>query len=271
MRLNKESNFVLRDRLIAINTLGQIKYDSVQKIDHLAIFLLDELQEIRDESLKYLTPMSKYMSNSNPEYIPLQNLGQEVKNRLNDVHNIITSLLFQLPKFDISTYDFHNLKINDIENILTGIEQGREKLQNTRLTAITSSETLGDRYKCSPQFLKQVIEHKILIEIKQIDDWIKNVSQKKSSLINNQRKISKNKILLREIIDSCRNIDTKTHGFLMSIDIDCPNEEELANMTYNECREIYNYLDLVKEKVIKVLNNLRNGILYNGAFLEVNF
>ena len=57
----------------------------------------------------------------------------------------------------------------------------------------------------------------------------------------------------------------------MSIDIDCPNEEELANMTYNECREIYNYLDLVKEKVIKVLNNLRNGILYNGAFLEVNF
>ena len=270
LRLHKENDSILRDRLITISTLGKINYDLGKKIDHLSIFLLDELQEIRDESLKCLTPMAKYMSNSDPEYIPLQDLGKEIKNLSINIYNIITSLLSHPLKFDVSTYDFHNLKINDIENILAEIKQGREKLQNTKLRAIKSSEVLANRHKLSSQFLNKVIEDKMLIEIDQIDDWIKTVSQKKLSLTNNQQKIIKNKILLREIICSC-SIDAKTYNFLVSIDIDYPNDQEIADMTYNECRKIYDSLNLVKEKIVKVLNNLKTDIVYNDRCLEKNF
>ena len=242
----REENLILESRWKAVESLGRIKYERSQKISDLAQFLLDKDPKIRKESLGYLGGFTRYMSSQDPQYTPLENIDQITKNKFLSVYFVVKCLLYKATK---DKYEFHyDSTMVELEEIKEVVKELCVRFEEVTSVAKENANILGDYYRKNPQYLQQSIDQKFTDEMNKVRLWLGGLEKDIQILQKNHNAIKENNILLEKVINLSKNLDENIYRNLSLISMNCNENKEIDDMTYNECQKIYNCLNDIKRK-----------------------
>ncbi|MEG4104899.1 hypothetical protein [Microcoleus sp. S13_C5] len=164
--------------------------DLSRRLKTLSQLLLEKI-ELRNAAVRLLTPYKQELVRVEP-----------------DADTILKALVFSYSLNTLQKPQLQDLTISQLETYFSSASQDYRKISELFTSAITTSESLAQRYGRSVSVLKQFLQNKQDEYLSAIESWLQVLRHQISETETEQIKVKSNQILIKEVIEIMTNLES---------------------------------------------------------------